>query len=165
HQLALALAVVVTAILAVKVPLHSFVHALSHEELVASLKFGLLALVLLPLLPNRSFGPLDAPWVGDSLRALGVREETLAQLALLNPYKLWLIVVMISGLGFVGYVLVRLLGPQRGFVLTGLAGGLVSSTSVTLAMAEQSKRTPQWSNPISGAVLAACTVMAARVLV
>jgi uncharacterized membrane protein (DUF4010 family) len=165
RQLALALAVVVMGILAVKVRLHSFVRALTHEELAASIKFALLALVLLPLLPNHDYGPRDWPWLAARLTELGIAEASLDKLALLNPYSLWLLVIVISGVGFVGYVLVRWLGPGRGLVLTGLVGGIVSSTSVTLAMAEQSKRTPQWKGSISAAVLAACTVMAFRVLV
>src|SRR5688572_21869559 len=164
RPLALGLAVVVTGILAVKTPLHRFVRALAAEEIAAAVKFGLLALVLLPLLPDRDFGPKDWPWLAARLQGV-MQEETLARLALVNPYKLWLLVVLISGIGFVGYVLVKVLGPQRGLVVTGFAGGLVSSTSVTLAMAEQSRHTPKWKDSIAAAVLAACTVMAVRVLV
>jgi uncharacterized membrane protein (DUF4010 family) len=159
------LAVVVTAVLAVKVPVHAFVRALSREEIMAAVKFGLLALVLLPLLPDLDYGPGDWPWLRDRLRGMGFADQAIAELDLFNPYELWLLVVAISGLGFVGYVVVRVLGPGRGLILTGLAGGLVSSTSVTLAMADQSRRAPEWRRPIAGAVLAACAVMAARVVV
>jgi uncharacterized membrane protein (DUF4010 family) len=163
RPLAVALAVVVTAILAFKVPLHSFVRALTQQEVLAAVKFALLALVLLPVLPDQDYGPGDWPWLAERLQAFAVPAATLARLALFNPYRLWLIVVVISGLGFVGYVLVRLLGPGRGLLLTGLAGGLVSSTSVTLAMAERSRTAPQWRHSIVAAVLAACAAMSVRV--
>jgi uncharacterized membrane protein (DUF4010 family) len=165
RPLALALAVVVTGILAFKVPLHSFVQKLSAAEIAAAVKFGLLSLVLLPLLPDRDYGPRDWPWLADRLRGLGVADATLARLQPVNPHQLLLIVVAISGAGFAGYVLVRLLGPRRGLLLTGIAGGIVSSTAVTLAMAEQSRRTPEWRRPLAAAVLAACSVMSLRVLV
>ena len=163
--LAIALAVVITGILAVKVPLHAFVRTLTRVEIAGGVKLGLVALVLLPLLPDRDFGPLDWPWLAAQLRANAVSEATLAKLALLNPYNLWFLVVAISGLSFIGYVLVRWIGPGRGLVLTGLAGGLVSSTATSLAMAEQSRRTPHLRHTIVVAVLAACSVMALRVLI
>jgi uncharacterized membrane protein (DUF4010 family) len=164
RPLALAIAVVVTAILAVKAPLHSFVRGLTPEEVMAAVKFGLVTLALLPLLPDRNYGMQDWPWLAERLKGV-IAPETLERLRLLNPYKLWLVVVVISGIGFGGYVLVRLLGPNRGLLLTGLAGGLVSSTSVTLAMAEQSRRAPQWKDSFTAAILGACAVMAVRVLV
>ncbi|MCC6669607.1 MAG: MgtC/SapB family protein [Planctomycetes bacterium] len=163
--LAIALAVVVTGILTVKVPLHTFVRTLTRAEIAAAVKFGLVALVLLPLLPDRDFGPLDWPWLAEQLRAAHVAEPTMQRLALVNPYSLWFLVVAISGLSFVGYVLVRTIGPGRGLVLTGLAGGMVSSTATSLAMAAQSRRTPHLRHSIVAAVLAACSVMALRVLI
>ena len=165
RPVALALAVVIAWVLAKKAPLHKFVRGLTPNELTAAVKFGLLTLVLWPLLPDHEFGPRDWPALAERLTNWGMAPSTLDRLALVNPYQLWFLVVAISGLGFCAYVLVRILGAKRGLVLTGLAGGIVSSTSVTLAMAEQSRRTPQWKNSIVAAVLVACGVMTLRVLV
>lgn len=165
RPVALGLAVVVTSVLAVKVPLHTFVRGLTPQEITAAVKFALLTLVLWPLLPDRDYGPRDWPALAERLASLGVSSGTIDRLAFVNPHRLWFLVVAISGLGFCAYVLVRLLGARRGLVLTGLTGGIVSSTSVTLAMAEQSRRTPQWKHSIVAAVLVACAVMSLRVLV
>ena len=165
RTLAAATAVVLAGVLAIKVPLHGFIWRLERREIGAALKLCLVALVLLPLLPDRSFGPLDWPWLASRLLDMGLTEPQMQELAVFNPWKLWLLVVLISGMGFGGYVLVRSLGAEKGLPLLGLVGGLVSSTAVTLSMAHQSKETPGVRDPFVAAVLAACTVMAARVLV
>ncbi len=160
---AMAFAVAVTAVLAIKVPLHSFAARLTRVEIAAAVKFGLVALVLLPLLPDRTYGPDAWPPLGEALRALGVPRDLVAALSVVNPFRLWLLVVMISGIGLGGYVLVRSLGG-RGLTLTGIVGGLVSSTAVSLSVAEQSRRTPELRSALVSAVLGACSVMAARVV-
>jgi uncharacterized membrane protein (DUF4010 family) len=116
-NLAVMLTIVVTVILAVKKSVHSLIEKISEEELLDSLKFGLIALVVLPLLPNRTIDPLDV----------------------LNLYKIWLLVVFISGIGFVGYILMKVFGAQSGAGLTGIMGGVVSSTAVTVVMSHRSR--------------------------
>jgi len=100
------------------------------------------AVVVLPLLPDRTYGPLDV----------------------LNPFTIAQLMVLISAISFVGYAGVRLLGPRRGLGLTGVVGGLVSSTAVTLSMAGRSRERPELSDPAALAVLLASTIMFARVL-
>ena len=158
-------AVVMTGVLAMKAPLHGFVRKLAESELVAAVKLGLIALVLLPILPDRDFGPLDWPWLAGMLRRTGVSDDVLRSLAILNPWKLWFFVVAISAVEFVGYVLVRALGSGKGLTLTGLLGGLVSSTAVTLSIAGQSKTSREEPGVQASAILAACTVMSVRVIV
>lgn len=143
--LAVALGVVTTALLSLKVELHRFAERISREDVLATLKFAIITAIVLPVLPNQSFWP--------------------APFDVLNPYKIWLMVVLISGISFLGYVLVKVVGPQRGVGLTGLLGGLVSSTAVTLSFAQRSQKAVQLAKPFALAITIAWTVMFARVLV
>lgn len=113
--------------------------------MLATLKFAVITAIVLPLLPNRTFGP--------------------APLDVLNPQNVWLMVVFISAISFIGYVLIKLVGPRRGVGLTGLLGGLVSSTSVTLSFTQRSRGNAALAKPFALAITVAWTMMFARVLV
>lgn len=143
RELAVALAVVTAALLAYKQPLHGLVGRLGWDDVFAGLRLLLATFVILPLLPNR---PVD-PWQA------------------LNPYTLWLLVILISSLSLVGYVATRWLGSERGTALTGLSGGLVSSTAVTLAFARRSTEEPEAADALACGILLAWCVMFARVVV
>jgi uncharacterized membrane protein (DUF4010 family) len=141
--LAIGLGVVTAAVLAYKQPLHGFVEKLGWDDVYAGVRLLIATFIALPLLPNE---PID-PW------------------GALNPYKLWLLVILISSLSLVGYVLTRLLGPARGTALTGLAGGLASSTAVTLSFAKEGRDKPQIANALACGILLAWAVMFVRMLV
>jgi len=143
RSLAVTLALAVTLILLSKPWVRSVVPRILHVELTGTLQFLIVLAVVLPLLPEQ---PLD-PW------------------GVLPPRKIGLFVVLVAGIGFVGYVLTRLLGRSRSAALTGLVGGLVSSTALTVAMAQQATAHPGVAGPSRLAVLLANTVMLARVLV
>jgi uncharacterized membrane protein (DUF4010 family) len=136
-----AVAVVATLLLSSKPLLRPFVSQVSHQDVIAALKFLIVTVVVLPLLPDRGVGPYGA----------------------LNPRNLGWMVVLISGVSFVGYAAVRLLGPARGLGLTGLVGGLASSTAVTLSMSARAREEPRLADPCALAVVSASTVMCARV--
>jgi uncharacterized membrane protein (DUF4010 family) len=142
-ELAIGLGVLTAALLAYKRPLHSFVDKLGWDDVYAGLRLLIATFIALPLLPNR---PID-PW------------------GALNPYTLWLLVILISSLSLIGYVLTRLLGPARGTALTGLAGGLVSSTAVTLSFAREGSDKPKKSAALTCGILLAWAVMFLRVIV
>jgi len=142
--LATALAVVLTLLLSMKVELHTFAHRLDQHDLVASLKFAMISAIILPLLPDHTYGP--------------------AAFQIFNPFKIWLMVVFISGIGFVGYLLVRLVGANRGIGLTGLLGGLASSTALTINFSQRSKEHPELSSSLATGIVIAWTVMYVRVL-
>jgi uncharacterized membrane protein (DUF4010 family) len=144
-ELAAALAVVTFGFLTLKPQLHGLAERLSSEDMYATLKFAIISLIVLPVLPNQTYGPppFDA----------------------FNPYKTWLMVVFISGISFLGYVLIKVVGSRRGIGLTGLLGGLVSSTAVTLSFSERSEEHPDLARPFALAITLAWAVMYGRVLV
>lgn len=144
-DLAAALAVVTFGFLTLKPQLHGLAERVSSEDLYATLKFAAISLIILPVLPDQNYGPppFDA----------------------FNPYKTWLMVVFISGISFLGYVLIKVIGPRRGIGLTGLLGGLASSTAVTLSFSERSGEHPKLARPFALAITLAWTMMFGRVLV
>jgi uncharacterized membrane protein (DUF4010 family) len=144
-ELAVALAILTSAVLAFKQPLHGLVEKLGTDDLYAALKLLIATFIVLPLLPTQPIDPLQA----------------------LNPSKLWLLVILISGLSLVGYVAVRWLGAVRGTAITGLSGGLVSSTAVSLSFARQSRtdKDPLAGDTFAAAILLAWMVMFVRVVV
>lgn len=140
---AVMLAALTMIVLGVKQLSHAWTRKFTDEDIRSTLQFVAVTGVVLPLVPNESYGPYEA----------------------INPYSLWLMVVLISGLGFVGYILMRLLGTRAGVFLTGLVGGLASSTATTLAFSRESKAYPELSGGFALAIVLACTIMLGRVLI
>lgn len=118
---ALAGAAVVTLILAMRQPIHGILHNLTEEELRAIARFAVIAVAVLPFLPDADYGPYQA-W---------------------NPFKLWLVVLLVTGFSIAGYIANRLIGQQRGTIATAVIGGAYSSTAVTAALASQIKDSTQ----------------------
>lgn len=140
---AAASAVVATLLLGSKDRLHGLVEKIERDEMMAAVKLLLISVVMLPVLPNRGFGPYDA----------------------LNPYEIWWLVVLMAGLSFAGYLAVRVTGPNKGVVLTGLAGGLVSSTAVTLSLARESRAHPRRADLFGAGIVLATAMLSVRILV
>jgi uncharacterized membrane protein (DUF4010 family) len=143
--LAVAIGVATTVLLSLKMEMDVFVRRITREDVYATLKFAVITAIVLPVLPNQSLGP--------------------PPLDVLNPYKIWLMVVFISGISFLGYVLVKVVGSRQGIGLTGLLGGMVSSTAVTLSFAQRSQREAELAKPFALAITVAWTVMFSRVVV
>jgi len=143
--LAVALGILTSAALALKGPLHGIIERLGDEDIYAGLKLLVATFIVLPVLPRT---PVD-PW------------------GALNPYKLWVLVILISSLSLIGYVAVRVLGPSRGTALTGLAGGLASSTAATLHFARRasSEKSRAGADALVMGMMLAWAVMFARVVV
>jgi len=132
-----------TLLLLEKTRLHAMVARVDDASLRASARFAAMACVILPLLPPGPYGPLDA----------------------IRPRELWALVLFFSGLSFAGWLARRLVGPDRGIVVAGVLGGLISSTSVTLNFARSSRAGDAPRLALGLGAVAACTVMFARVAV
>jgi len=139
---AIAGAAVATVVLASREPLHRWLRGLREPEIRAGARFAVIAFFLLPLAPNVAMGPFDA-W---------------------NPHKLWLIVVFVSGLSFVGYVSHARAAGRRGVIVGALAAAVVSSTVATTSLARRLGSVSQRS-PFAAAIVAANVVMLVRILV
>ena len=134
--------VVLLLLLNAKKPLHDFANKISTEDIIATVKFAVITLMVLPFLPDRAFGPPG--------------------IEVLNPHTIWLFVVFISGIGFVSYVLIKIIGPGKGIWLTGLFGGLASSTALTLNMAARSKENESYADDFTMSIVLSWAVMFAR---
>jgi uncharacterized membrane protein (DUF4010 family) len=144
--LAVALGVVTTGLLSFKLELHGLAASISREDILATLKFAAITAIILPVLPNQTYGP--------------------PPFDVLNPQNVWWMVVLISGISFFGYLLMKLVGSERGLSLTGILGGLASSTAVTLSFAQRSQRSPaSLAKPFALAITLAWAVMFGRILV
>jgi uncharacterized membrane protein (DUF4010 family) len=120
-QLAVMLGITATMLLYFKPELRGWSQHMTRRDLLSVLQFAVLSLIILPLVPNRNYGPHGA----------------------LNPYQIWWMVVLISGVGLAGYTALRLVGQKRGAVMMGLLGGLVSSTATTLAFSRHARASSQ----------------------
>lgn len=140
-QLAVLLTVIITIILYSRTVLHQFAQHLKKEEMKSTLIFAVIAFVILPFLPNQGYGPYEV----------------------FNPFLTWLMVVLISGISFVGYILMKWFG-EKGIEFTGILGGLASSTAITLSFAERSKQHEHLYKALALGVILANGVMFGRVL-
>lgn len=138
---ATAAAATVAALLGFKQELHGALHGLERQEMLASLQLLVVAVVILPLLPDQAMGP----W------------------ASINPRMIGWLVLLLLGVSYVGYFAVRIIGPGRGLLLTALLGGFTSSTAVTLAYARLSKQNTDATRLLSAGITLACAMMALRV--
>jgi len=130
------------ALLHFKSQLHGISGKLSDKDAKLIMQFALIALVILPALPNRAFGPFEV----------------------FNPYKTWWLVVLIASISAMGYVALKLLGARVGSILGGLLGGLISSTATTASFARRTKESPGADGVAAVVIAIASTVSLARVL-
>ncbi|RLD10677.1 MAG: MgtC/SapB family protein [Chloroflexota bacterium] len=144
-EFAAALGVAVTVLLAIKWEMRSLIKVITREDVYATLRFAVITAIVLPILPNRTYGP--------------------PPLDVLNPHNIWQMIVFISGINFLGYILIKMVGPRRGIGLSGFLGGLASSTANTLSFSQRSKDETELARPFATAIIVGWTVMFVRVLV
>ncbi|HET7219332.1 MAG TPA: DUF4010 domain-containing protein [Vicinamibacterales bacterium] len=142
-RLASAVIAVETLLLVEKSRLHALVKRIDDVGLRSGVRFAVMALVVLPLLPEGPYGPFG-----------GIR-----------PRELWMLVLFFSGLSFAGYLARRLVGPDHGYLVTGLLGGLVSSTNVTFTFAKASRIDPAMERALAIGAVGASAMLYPRVLV
>jgi len=141
--LPIALAISVTSLLYFREELRTVPKLLSKQDIRSFLQFSALAFVLLPILPNTNFGPYNV----------------------INPFQIGWLVVLLSGLSFVGYIALRFFNRRSGVVIVGLLGGLASTTATTLVYAKHSKRNPELKSMVTNIILLAHLVLFLRVAV
>jgi uncharacterized membrane protein (DUF4010 family) len=142
-EIAIMLAIAVTILLYFKPELHGISERLTRHDLVAVLEFCVLTFVILPILPDQTYGPYDA----------------------FNPYQAWLMVVLVSGISLAGYTALHVAGTRYGAPLLGLFGGLVSSTATTLIYAKNSKDNQTMLNLAASVIVIAGIVVLLRLFV
>jgi uncharacterized membrane protein (DUF4010 family) len=130
-------------LLHLKQSMHAFAGRLTERDVQAIMRFAIVSLIVLPLLPDQTYGPYGV----------------------LNPREVWWMVVLIVGIGLAGYVCYRLFGERAGVVLAGILGGLVSSTATTVAYARRVRDSADAARLSAVVILLASTVAAARVIV
>ncbi|MCX4192457.1 MgtC/SapB family protein [Methylophaga sp. OBS1] len=136
-------AVVMVLLLSYKPQLHGLISKLRLEELRAGIKLLLISVVMLPVLPDQGYGPWEA----------------------LNPYRIWMMVVLIAAISFIGYFAIKIGGAHRGILFTGLFGGLASSTAVTLHLSRLGKQNQEVAPVASSGILIACGTAYVRILI
>ena len=137
--------ILITFILAAKELLHGIVRGLSGQEIMDALKFGIVTFIVLPVLPNTDY--------------------KLFNFILFNPFKTWLFAVFVLGISFIAYIAMRSVGIAKGVSVTGLLGGLVSSTAVTTSMSSRARENPKLTDSCVTATVLASAVMFVRLLV
>lgn len=142
-EISLAITVFVVVLLSAKIRLRSFVGAITAEELYDFIRFVIIALLIFPFLPDETYGPYKV----------------------INPREIGWVIILTSGLGFVGYLMMKFLGPRRGILISGIVGGFISSTAVTWVFSKKSRENEDISHNCAVAILAASSIMAVRALV
>lgn len=140
-EISLAITVIMVVLLSSKLKMQEVIGDITHNELYDFIRFVVIALLIFPFLPNETYGPYDV----------------------INPREIGWVVLLTSGLGLVGYVLMKFMGAGRGILLSGIMGGLVSSTMTTWVFSKKSKEAPEVSAHCAVAILAASSIMIIRV--
>jgi len=135
-SLAVMLGIITTMLLYFKPQLHDMTLRLTPKDILSMLQFGVLSLVILPILPNQNFGPYLA----------------------LNPHHIWWMVVLISGVSLAGYTALRLVGTRHGAILLGIFGGLVSSTATTVIFSRHARQKASLI-PVAGVIVLLATLI------
>jgi uncharacterized membrane protein (DUF4010 family) len=143
ETVAVAAAVAMAVLLALREPLHSWVRKVTWLEMRSALVLLAMSFLFLPVLPNR---PVD-PW------------------NVLNPSEIWLLAILIAAVSFAGYVAVRVLGDRKGVAVAAIAGGLASSTATTLSFARLAREHPESARLLAGGILLAGVTMLVRLVV
>ncbi len=143
EQIAIVIAILSTMLLYFKPELRVVSHQITRRDLLSVLQFCVLSFVILPFLPDQGIGPYAA----------------------INPRHIWWMVILVSGLSLAGYAALRIAGPGRGSLLTGLFGGIASSTATTLAFARRAKSSPAQVPQSARIILIANTVLLIRLMI
>ncbi|HOD13264.1 MAG TPA: MgtC/SapB family protein [Spirochaetota bacterium] len=158
--LALFISIMTAAVLHLKEYLHRMSDRMEKDDIQATLKFAVITFIIIMFDPDYTFYIKDVGFpVG-----LFERFPGLADVKMINPYTVWLMVVLVSGIGFSGYIAIKFMGARKGIGLTGLLGGIVSSTATTMTISRRSKDDNAGHLSYALAVILACSTMFPRIL-
>ncbi|MGL5831313.1 MAG: MgtC/SapB family protein [Candidatus Altimarinota bacterium] len=160
-RLALVTAIAVTLILSMKYVFTRAASTISYTEIIDGLKFIIIAFIILPFLPNQAYDvqvlaylQIGPEMFVDPVNMLATCEPVACDV--LNPYRIWLLIVVISGINFLGYILVKAFGQNKGYSFTGLIGGFYSSTVTSLTLSSISKTQTHLKAPFIAGITLAC---------
>jgi uncharacterized membrane protein (DUF4010 family) len=142
-RIAAIVAVIMAVFLSLKVQLKTFVEKVTEEDIFATLKLAIVTIIILPLLPDTPLGPYN----------------------LINLRIMWYMVIFIAGISFVGYIMMKLIGYKKGISLTGIFGGVVSSTALTFSFAKKSKENESLSPNYAVGIILASTMVYPKVFI
>src|SRR5688572_9001637 len=143
RSVAFVVAGVTVVLLHLKEPMHRFVDRMGEHDMSAIIQFVVISLIILPLLPDRTFGPFNV----------------------LNPFDIWRMVVLIVGISLVGYIVYKIWGERVGAISGGILGGIISSTATTVSYARRSKQSPSAWRPVLFVIMIASAIAYGRVLI
>lgn len=142
-MLSVFIAIVLLFILNLKEKIQLYEKVIEKKDLSAAIVFLMMTFVVLPLLPDKTIDPLHY----------------------FNPYQIWLMVVLVAGISFFGYIAIRFIGAKHGIGLAGFVGGIVSSTAVSLSFARRSRENPSFSKNLAIGICLACSIMLVRIFI
>lgn len=160
-QLSVILAVIITLVLSLRTVLHKAVTQINSREIYDTIKFAIIAFIILPFLPDKDFDHQIFAYLFPSTSI----PASFEQIQVLNPYHIWFLVVLVSGISFLGYILVKTIGNKKGIGITGLIGGLYSSTATSLSLANKSKNHPEITTPFITGIVLACGISFIRTFI
>ncbi len=137
-----AITVILGIFLAFKAEFRALVGKISDEDIYATIKFAILTIIILPMLPDKNYGPFNS----------------------LNPQRIWLMVILIAAVSFIGYALFKIIGTKKGIQILSILGGIASSTALTLSFVQRSKEAENLSKNFAAGIVLASSIMFPRVL-
>lgn len=153
-QLIVAITVILMLILSLKQKIKLFVAGIKQFELESFISYAIISLVILPFLPNTGYFLKDIPFLKNILSAFQINFDRFLNLEIINFFGLWKVVALVTGVEIAGYFLEKTIGQKKGWLLTSIAGGFISSTSTTQSLAQKSKNTKNTNRLVSAAVFA-----------
>jgi uncharacterized membrane protein (DUF4010 family) len=153
-EITVAIFVILMFILSVKSKTTQLVAGISRQELQSFISYAIITLVILPILPDTSYKLIDIPVLPQIFTSLNIDLGKFATIDIINPRKIWIVVVLITGIDVFGYILGRIVGNKKGFALTSFIAGFISSTSATQSLAQRSKSSIFVNHLVGAAILA-----------
>jgi uncharacterized membrane protein (DUF4010 family) len=153
-EVVIALFVILALILSIKAKTKKIVQSTNLHEIESFISYAIIALVVLPFLPNVGYKLVDIPFLSSIFQGLNIDLGKFATLELINPYKIWMVVALITGIDVFGYIMAKVVGSKNSFTLASFVAGFISSTSTTQSLAQRSKKTSAANHLVGAAVLA-----------